>query len=107
MVIHPSLNTFTMGDFTINCNLESRRISCMIVDSHNKVNQIIAKHARKKKSRNGLFLISLHFVEDLASVTSDFGDQFDQQPKQLVTEFADVREEPQGLPPHRRSLYRP
>ena len=27
VVIHPSLNTFTMGDFTINCNQVSRRIS--------------------------------------------------------------------------------
>jgi len=33
VVIHPSLNTYTMGDFTINCNRESRRISCVIVDS--------------------------------------------------------------------------
>jgi hypothetical protein len=32
--IHPSLNTFTMGDFTINCNRELRRIFCMIVDSN-------------------------------------------------------------------------
>ena len=34
VVIHPSLNTFTMGDFTINYDRESsHRISCMIVDS--------------------------------------------------------------------------
>ncbi len=33
VVIHPSLNIFTMGDLTINCNREPRRISCMIVDS--------------------------------------------------------------------------
>ncbi len=38
-IIHHSLNTFTMGDFTINCNRESRRISCMIVDS-DKMEQI-------------------------------------------------------------------
>ena len=36
VLIYPSLNTFTMGDFTINCNRESRRIFCMIVDSNIK-----------------------------------------------------------------------
>ncbi len=39
--------------------------------------------------------ISLLFAEDLASVKSGFGDQFDQQLKQLITELADVKEEPQ------------
>jgi hypothetical protein len=100
VAIHPSLNTLTMGDFTINCNREARRNSCTIVDS-DKMNQIIVKQARNKKDPSDVFLISLHFVEDLASVKSDFGDQFDQQLKQLITEFADVTEEPQGLPPHR------
>jgi hypothetical protein len=36
----------------------------------------------------------------LAPVKSDFGEQFDQQLKQLITEIADVTEEPQGLLPH-------
>jgi len=44
VVIHPSLNTLTIRDFTINCNLESRRISCMIVES-NKMDQICVKQA--------------------------------------------------------------
>ena len=77
MVIHPSLNIFTMGDFTINCNRESHRISCMLVDS-NKMNQIIVKQARNKKNPIDAFLISLHFDEDLESVKSDFGDHVDQ-----------------------------
>jgi hypothetical protein len=44
------------------------------------------------------FLYLFTFAEDLASVKRDFGDQFDQQLKQLITEFTDVTEEPQGLP---------
>ena len=40
VAIHPSLRTFTMVDFTINCNRESRRISCIIVYSY-KIDQII------------------------------------------------------------------
>ena len=103
VIIHPSLNNFTMGDFTINCNRELRRISCMIVDS-DKMDQIIVKQARNKKNPSDVFLIPLHFAEDLTSVKSDFGDQFDQQLKQFITEFADVAEEPQRLPPHRGHL---
>ena len=68
---------FTMGYFTINCNREPRRIYFMIVD-YDKMDQIIVKQARNKNNPSGVFLISLHFAEDLASVKSDFGDQFDQ-----------------------------
>ena len=76
VVVHPSLNIFTMRDFTINYNRESRRISCMIVDS-DKMNQITVKHARNKKNPSDVFVISLHFAEDLPSVKSDCGDQLD------------------------------
>jgi hypothetical protein len=51
-----------------------------------------------------VFLISLHFAEELALVKSEFGEQLDQQLKHIITEFADVTEEPQGLPPHREHL---
>jgi hypothetical protein len=50
------------------------------------------------------FLIFLHFAEELATFKSDFGEQFDQQLKHLITEFADVTEEPGGLLPHRGHL---
>ena len=51
-----------------------------------------------------MFFISLHFAVDLASVKSDFGEQFDQQLKQPITEFADVTKEPQGLQYYRGHL---
>jgi hypothetical protein len=89
VVIHPILNTFNIGDFTINCNRESRRISCIIVDSY-KRDKIIVKEVRNKKNPGGVFLISFFFAEDLASVKSYFGEQFDQQLKQFITDFADV-----------------
>ena len=101
--IHPSLNTFAMGDLTINCNHESRRMPCMIVVS-DKMDQIIAKQDSNKKNPSDILLTPLHFGEGLASVKSDFGEQFNQQLKQLITEFANVTEEPQGLPPHRGYL---
>jgi hypothetical protein len=103
VVIQPNLTSFTMGDYTIQCNRESHRISCLIVDT-DKMNQIIAKHARNKKDPVDVFLISLHFAEELATIKSDFGEQFDQQLKDLITEFVDVKEGPQGLPPHRGHL---
>ncbi len=105
VTIHPCLNSFTMGDCTIQCKRKSRRISCLIVDN-DKMNHIyiIAKHARNKIDLEDVFLISLQFVEELTNVKSDFGEQFDQQLKHLIIEFADVTEEPQGLPPHRGHL---
>ena len=69
------------------------------------MNQIIVKQARRnKKDPVDVFRISLHFAEELANVKSDLGEQFDQQLKHLITEFAYVTEKPQGLPPHRGHL---
>jgi len=68
------------------------------------MNKRIAKHARNKKDPMDVFLISLHFAEEIATVKSDFGEQFDQQLKHLITEIVDVTEEPRGLPPHRGHL---
>ena len=90
VVIHPSINSFTLGDYTIQCDRESRRISWFIVDT-DKMNQIIAKHARNKKDPVDVFLISLHFAEEFATVKSDFGEQFDQQLKHLITDLRILR----------------
>ena len=43
-------------------------------------------------------------MEELDTVKSDFGAAFDQQLRNLITEFADVTEDPQGLPPSRGDL---
>ena len=45
--------------------------------------------------------MSLLFAEGLESIKKDFGSEMDTQLKELITEFADVTQEPQGLPPHR------
>jgi hypothetical protein len=31
VAMHPNMNSFTMGDYTVKCNRESRRISCLIL----------------------------------------------------------------------------
>ncbi len=64
------------------------------------MDKILIKQSRNKKNPTDVFLIFLQFKEDLESIKSDFGEQFDKQLKQLITEFADVTEEPEGLPPH-------
>ncbi len=56
------------------------------------------------KTVDFFFIISLRFVEDLVTVKSDFGEQFSQQLKYLIAEFADLTEESQGLTPHRGHL---
>ncbi len=49
-------------------------------------------------------MISLQFKEDLDTIKSNFGEEFDKQIEELITEFADVTKEPEGLPPHRGML---
>ncbi len=64
----------------------------------------MVKQSRNKKNPVDVFMISLQFKEDLDMIKSDFGAEFDKQLKKLITEFVDVTEEPQGLPPHRGML---
>ena len=60
-----------MGNFSIHCNRESRRISCMLVDSDN-MDKIIVKQARNKEKPSYVVLISLHAAEDLVTIKSIF-----------------------------------
>ena len=45
--------------------------------------------------------MSLHLVEELESIKTNFGPELDTRLKELVPKFANVAHEPQGLPPHR------
>ena len=65
------------------------------------MDKIAVKKSRNKKYPSDVFMISLQFKEDLDTLKSDLGEEFDKQLKELITEFADVTEEPEGLPPHR------
>jgi hypothetical protein len=56
--------------------------------------KILAKTARNKHTESELLLVSLHFSEELESIKTDFGPELDTQLKKLVTEFADVTQEP-------------
>jgi hypothetical protein len=56
---------------------------------------ILAKAARNKYAESELFLVSLHFSEELESIKTDFGPELDKQLKELITEFVDVTQESQ------------
>jgi hypothetical protein len=66
-----------------------------------KCRKKLAKVARNKHTESALFVVSLHFAEELESIKTDFGPELDTCLKELVTKFADVNQEPQGLPSHR------
>ncbi len=95
VVIHPCLNIFTIEDFVIRYNRESRRISCMMADSDN-MNQIMVCNAQNKTNPTDAFLISLYFAEELATIKSNFHGQFDKQIKHFITEFAISVRNPKG-----------
>ena len=65
---------------------------------------MLAEAARNTHTESELFLVSLHFSEELESIKTDFVPELDIQLKELVTEFTDVTQEPQGLPPHRENF---
>jgi hypothetical protein len=64
VVSHLIPNSFTMGDCALHCDRESRGISCLLVESNNMY-QIIVRQARNKKNPIYIFLIYVHFVEEL------------------------------------------
>ena len=78
-----------IGKILFACELQPRRISCLLVDS-SKMQKILAKSARNKHTNSELFLVSLHFAEELESMKTNVGLELDIQLKQLVTEFAYV-----------------
>jgi hypothetical protein len=100
MSIQPSNDLALIGNMHFSCEAQPRRISCFLMDSY-EMQKILAKAARNKHTESELFLVSLHFFEESESIKTDFDPELDTQLTELVTEFADVTQEPQGSPPHR------
>ena len=63
--------------------------------------KIVAKPARNKHTESELFLVSLHFAVELESNKTDFGPELGTQLRELMTEFANAIQEPQGWSPRR------
>ncbi len=89
MSIQPSNNSVLIGDLPLACESQPRRVSCILVDS-SKMQKMLAKAKRNKHTESELFLVSLHFSEELESIKTDFGPELDTQLKKLITEFVDV-----------------
>jgi len=89
-----------INDQSFPCESQPRRVSCFLVDSSKK-QKFLTKAARNKHNQYELFLVSLHFAEELETFKTDFGSELDTKLKELITEFADVTQEPQGLPQYR------
>jgi hypothetical protein len=81
MSIQPSKDMVLVGDLPFVCESQPRRVLCLLVDS-SKMHKILAKAARSKHRESELFLVSLHFVEELESVKIDFGPELDTQLKE-------------------------
>jgi hypothetical protein len=102
--IQSSEGMVLIDDIPFLCESQSRRVSCFLVESAKIIHKILAKAARSKHTESELFLVSFHFAEELGSIKIDFCPKSDVQLKELLTEFADVTQEPQGLPPHKGKL---
>jgi hypothetical protein len=96
MSIQPSNDMILIVDIPFLCESQPRRVSCFLVDS-SKMHKILAKDARSKHTESKLFLVSLHFAEELESIKTNLGPESITYIKELVTKFADVTQEPYGF----------
>ena len=89
-----------INDQLFPCESQPSRISCLLVDS-SKMQKFLTKATRNKHNECELFQVSLHFAEELQTIKTEFGSELDNKFKELITEFADVSQEPQELPSKR------
>ncbi len=88
--IRSSTNLVGIANRLVSYESQPRRGSCLLVNS-SKIQQILAKAARNKRTKSDVFLVSLHFDEELESIKTYFGSEFDKQLEELIiTEFVYV-----------------
>jgi hypothetical protein len=78
MSIQPSNDLVLIGGMPFPCESQPRRVSCLLVNSY-KMKKILTKGARNKHTKSELFLVSLHFSEELESIKTNFGPESDIQ----------------------------
>lgn len=72
----------------------------MLIDG-DKLAKTFNKANRSKKQTSDFFVISLQLAEQIASITTDFGPEYDEQLRAMVDEYEDITKEFSGLPPDR------
>ena len=103
MTINVKKKTVNLGGVEVPCTQEDRRVTCFLLDG-DKLAKLVAKANRSKKQTSDFFAISLQLAEQIASVKTDFGEDFDEKIQSLLNEFEDVAQDFKGLPPHRGDL---
>jgi hypothetical protein len=95
MSIQPSKDLVLIGDISFSCESQPRLVLCLLVDL-SEMQNFVAKAARNKHTESELFLVYIHFAKELESIKTEFGPILDIPLKDLLTQFADVTQEPQG-----------
>ena len=95
MCIQTSHNLVKIGDQPFPYESQPRRFSCHLVVSF-KMQKFLAKVARNKRTKSGLFRVSLHFAEELEYIKTGFGSKLDTQLEELIAKFADITRKTQG-----------
>ena len=103
MIIRPKDNMISIKGIDILSKAEDRKVQCHIIDL-DKLEQVVRKASRSKKQTSDFFMLSIQQVEEITKITSDFGEDYDSQLRELVEEFSDVTEDFKGLPPDRGKL---
>ena len=100
MIIRPKAKTISLNGAEIPCTTEDRRVSCFLLDG-DKMEKVMNKASKSKKQTSDFFVVSLQLAEQIASVKTDFGSEYDDKIKSLIEEFEDITQDFKGLPPHR------
>ena len=101
MIIRPKAKTISLHGAEIPCTTEDRRVSCFLLDHGDKMEKVMNKASKSKKQTSDFFVVSLQLAEQIASVKTDFGSEYDDEIKSLIEEFEDITQGFKGLPPHR------
>ena len=95
MIIRPKAKTTSLNGAEISCTTEDRRVSCFLLDG-DKMEKVM-----NQASKSDFFVVSLQLAEQIASVKTGFGSEYDDEIKSLIEEFEDITQDFKGLPPHR------
>ena len=96
MIIRPKAKTISLNGAEIPCTTEDRRVSCFLLDG-DKMEKVMNKASKSKKQTSDFFVVSLQVAEQIASVDTDFGSEYDDEIKSLIEEFEDITHDFKGF----------
>ena len=78
MIIRPTAKTISFNGAKIPCTTEDRRVSCFLLDG-DKMEKVMNEASKSKKQTSDFFVVSLQLAEQIASVKTDFGFEYDDE----------------------------